>query len=51
MNDFLFTYDLIHQTITDNSERDFVGITNTNIYKLGEIFINFINYVFSLYNS
>ena len=51
MNDFLFTYDLIHQTITDNSERDFVGITNTNIYKLGEIFINFINYDFSLYNS
>lgn len=47
----LFSYDLTNQTITDNTGREIDGITGTKIYKLGEIFINFINYDFSEYES
>ena len=47
----LFSYDLTNQTITDNTDREIDGIAGTRIYKLGEIFINFINYDFSEYES
>ena len=45
----LFTYDLANQTITNNTYRDRAGADSISIHKIGEIFINFINYDFSQY--
>lgn len=50
MSENLFTYDLTNRIITDNSFRDYAP-ENAIKYSLGQIFVNFINYDFSFYDS